>query len=206
MQRLSLTAAITALLLSGLLLAPCLRAENPVRFRNIPLGEPVKTTKAKLENLGFKTIKTDTKEKSAYGDPQTFMLGELDGYPIVLSYAFNAETRKVYEMTLIWRECIDEDEALEVGDGLWRQETSKTPYFVVDSGNTNTGILEMPDSKGHLTRYIAIPIASSIARFYSDGTSSKESYLGCTTASVYRLTLHHEYVVELRYYDINAQK
>lgn len=190
------------------LLPISLAAQNPVRFRQIPLGENVKTTTSLLKKQGFKVVKTQTKEEDLfYGThPEVFLLGEQDGYPMVIHLEVSSKSQTVFYMHVIFREFIDLDEAVEQADRLAADETIKAPSFKRELNQLGVGLIDMPDRKGRITRYMTYPKVSVIYRFYSSNEQSNEDYLGCVTHTVWENSLGHEHLVSLDYYDDKAAR
>jgi len=201
----SVTLVILTLLLL-LLLPLTLAAQPPVRYRDIPLGEPVKTTTAQLKKLGFKVIKTQDKEDDLfYGTHrEVFLLGEQDGYPAVIHLEASAKTQTVFRMVVIFRDFIDLDEAVEQGDRLAADEKAKTPFLKWELNQRGAGLIDMPDKRGRITRYLTYPKVSVIYRFFNSQEQLNETYLGCVTLTVWENSLGHEHLVSLDYYDDKA--
>ena len=192
-----------------LLLCPVLVvAQNPVRYRDIPLGENIKTTTSLLKKQGFKVVKTQTKEEHLlYGaHPEVFLLGEQDGYPTVIHLEASAKSRTVFYMHVIFREFIDLDEAIEHADRLVADERVKAPSYKWEMNQRGVGLIDMPDRKGRITRYMTYPKVSVIYRFYSSKEQRNSDYLGCVTHTVWENSLGHEHLISLDYYDHKAAR
>lgn len=189
-----------------LLLPLTLAAQSPVRYRDIPLGENVRTTTATLKKQGFKVVKTQDKEEDLfYGTHQeVFLLGEQDGYPAVIHLEASAKTQTVFKMDVIFREFIDVDEAAEQGDRLAADEKAKNPFYKWELNQRGAGLIDMPDKRGRITRYLTYPKVSVIYRFFSGKEQRSEDYLGCVTLTVWQNSLGHEHLVSLDYYDDHA--
>ena len=181
-------------------------AQPAVHFRNIPFGEPLKATTAQFKQQGFKVVKTQSKEDSLfYGrHKEEFLLGELEGYPTVIHIVASAKTQTVFQMDVIYRECIDEDEAVELASRLAADEKAKTKYYTWESNQIGMGLVEMPDRKGRLTKYVASPVIQVSHRLYNSEDHNRQSYFGCAILTIWNLMMGHEYIVEVHYYDQKA--
>lgn len=181
-------------------------AQNPVRYRQIPLGEDIKTTTSLLKKQGFKVVKTQTKEDDLfYGSHrEVFLLGEQDGYPAVVHLEASAKTQTVFRMDVIFREFIDLDEAVEQGDRLVADEKAKNPFYKLELNQRGAGLIDMPDKRGRITRFLTYPKVSVIYRFFNSKEQRNEDYLGCVTLTVWENSLGHEHLVSLDYYDDKA--
>ena len=178
-------------------------AQPAVTFRDISLGEPLKATTAQFKQQGFKVVKTQAKEDSLfYGRHQdVFLLGEKDGYPTVIHLEASAKTQTVFQMDVIYRECIDEDEAVELASRLAADEKAKSKYYTWESNQIGMGLVEIPDRKGRLTKYVASPVIQVSHRFYNSEDHNRQSYFGCAILTIWNLMMGHEYIVEVHYYD-----
>lgn len=192
-----------------LILIPlALAAQNPVRYRDIPLGENIKTTTSVLKKQGFKVVRTQNKEDDLfYGTHQeVFLLGEQDGYPTVIHLEASAKSQTVFYMNVIFREFIDLDEAIEHADRLVADERVKAPSYKWEMNQRGVGLVDMPDRKGRITRYMTYPKVSVIYRFYSSKEQRNSDYLGCVTHTVWENSLGHEHLISLDYYDHKAAR
>lgn len=196
------------LILINLLLPLSLAAQPSVRYRDIPLGESVKTTTSLLKKQGFKVVKTQNKEDDLfYGTHQeVFLLGEQDGYPMVILLEISSKSQTVFYMHVIFREFIDLDEAIEQADRLVADEKVKAPSFKWEMNQRGVGLIDMPDRKGRITRYLTYPKVSVIYRFYSSKEQRNSDYLGCVTHTVWENSLGHEHLISLDYYDHKAAR
>ena len=194
---------ITAVILA-LFLPLSLAAQSPVHYRSIPLGENVQKTTSQLKKRGFKVVKSQDKEEDLfYGTHrEVFLLGEQDGYPAVIHLEASAKSQTVFKMDVIFRDFIDLDEAVEQGDRLAADEKAKTPFHKWELNQRGAGLIDMPDKRGRITRYLTYPKVSVIYRFFN----SKEDYLGCVTLTVWENSLGHEHLVSLDYYDDKAAR
>ena len=179
-----------------------------MRYRDIPLGESVKTTTSLLKKQGFKVVKTQNKEDDLfYGTHQeVFLLGEQDGYPMVILLEISSKSQTVFYMHGIFREFIDLDEAIEQADRLVADEKVKAPSFKWEMNQRGVGLIDMPDRKGRITRYLTYPKVSVIYRFYSSKEQRNSDYLGCVTHTVWENSLGHEHLISLDYYDHKAAR
>lgn len=196
------------LILINLLLPLSLAAQPSVRYRDIPLGESVKTTTSLLKKQGFKVLKTQNKEDDLfYGTHQeVFLLGEQDGYATVIHLEVSSKSQTVFYMHVIFREFIDLDEAIEQADRLVADEKVKAPSFKWETNQRGVGLIDMPDRKGRITRYMTYPKVSVIYRFYSSKEQRNSDYLGCVTHTVWENSLGHEHLISLDYYDHKAAR
>ena len=196
------------LILINLLLPLSLAAQPSVRYRDIPLGESVKTTTSLLKKQGFKVVKTQNKEDDLfYGTHQeVFLLGEQDGYPMVILLEISSKSQTVFYMHVIFREFSDLDEAIEQADRLVADEKVKAPSFKWEMNQRGVGLIDMPDRKGRITRYLTYPKVSVIYRFYSSKEQRNSDYLGCVTHTVWENSLGHEHLISLDYYDHKAAR
>ena len=181
-------------------------AQPAVHFQNIPFGEPLKATTAQFKQQGFKLVKTQSKEDSLfYGrHKEVSLIGELEGYPTVIHLEASAKTQTVFLMDVIYRECIDEDEAVELASRLAADEKAKSKYYTWESNQIGMGLVEMPDRKGRLTKYVASPVIQVSHRFYNSEDHNRQSYFGCAILTIWNLMMGHEYIVEVHYYDQKA--
>lgn len=181
-------------------------AQNTARYRNVPLGENVQKTTTQLKKQGFKVVKTQDKEDDLfYGTHrEVFLLGEQDGYPAVVHLEASAKTQTVFRMDVIFRDFIDLDEAVEQGDRLAADEKAKTPFIKWELNQRGAGLIDMPDKRGRITRYLTYPKVSVIYRFFNSQEQLNETYLGCVTLTVWENSLGHEHLVSLDYYDDKA--
>ena len=196
------------IILINLLLPLSLAAQTSVRYRDIPLGEDVKTTTSLLKKQGFKVVKTQNKEDDLfYGThPEVFLLGEQDGYPTVIHLEVSSKSQTVFYMHVIFREFIDLDEALEHADRLVADERVKAPSYKWEMDQRGVGLIDMPDRRGRITRYMTYPKVSVIYRFYSSKEQRNSDYLGCVTHTVWENSLGHEHLISLDYYDHKAAR
>lgn len=196
------------IILINLLLPLSLAAQTSVRYRDIPLGEDVKTTTSLLKKQGFKVVKTLNKEDDLfYGThPEVFLLGEQDGYPTVILLEVSSKSQTVFYMHVIFREFIDLDEALEHADRLVADERVKAPSYKWEMDQRGVGLIDMPDRRGRITRYMTYPKVSVIYRFYSSKEQRNSDYLGCVTHTVWENSLGHEHLISLDYYDHKAAR
>lgn len=190
------------------LLPLTLAAQSPVRYRDIPLGENIKTTTATLKKQGFKVVKTQDKEEDLfYGNHrEVFLLGEQDGYPTVIHLEASAKSQTVFRMNVIFREFIDLNEAVEQADRLVADEKVKAPSYSWELNQRGAGLIDMPDKRGRITRYLTYPKVSAIYRFFCSKEQRSEDYLGCVTLTVWQNSLGHEHLVSLDYYDAKAAR
>lgn len=188
------------------LLPLTLAAQPAVTFRDISLGNSLKTTTVHLKQQGFKLVKTQSKEDSLfYGrHKEEFLLGELEGYTTVIHLEASAKTQAVFQMDVIYRECIDEDEAVELASRLAANEKAKSNYYTWELDQIGMGLVEMPDRKGRLTKYVASPVIQVSHRFYNSEDHNRQSYFGCAILTIWNLMMGHEYIVEVHYYDQKA--
>ena len=196
------------IILINQLLPLSLAAQTSVRYRDIPLGEDVKTTTSLLKKQGFKVVKTLNKEDDLfYGThPEVFLLGEQDGYPTVILLEVSSKSQTVFYMHVIFREFIDLDEALEHADRLVADERVKAPSYKWEMDQRGVGLIDMPDRRGRITRYMTYPKVSVIYRFYSSKEQRNSDYLGCVTHTVWENSLGHEHLISLDYYDHKAAR
>ncbi len=190
----------------ALFLPLTLAAQPAVHFRNIPFGEPLKATTTQFKQKGFKVVKTQAKGDSLfYGRHQeVFLLGELEGYPSVVHIEASAKTQTVFQMDVIYRECIDEDEAVELTSRLAADEKAKSQYFTWELKQAGMGLVEMPDRKGRLTKYVTKPVLQVLHRFYDSEDHNRRSYFGCAILTIWDIMMGHEYIVEVHYFDQKA--
>lgn len=190
----------------SLFLPLSLAAQPAVTFRDISLGNSLKTTTVHLKLQGFKLVKTQSMEDSLfYGrHKEEFLLGELEGYPTVIHIEASAKTQTVFLMNVIYRECIDEDEAVELASRLAADEKAKSQYYTWELEQAGMGLVEMPDRDGRLTKYVASPVIQVSHRFYNSEDHNRQSYFGCAILTIWNLMMGHEYIVEVHYYDQKA--
>lgn len=191
-----------------LLLPFTMAAQDPMHYRDIPLGDSIKKTTSLLKKRGFKVVKSQVDHDDLfYGDHQeVFLLGEQDGYPAVIHLEASAKTKTVFTLDVILREFIDIDEALEHLPRLEADESIKAPSYERKQDQPGMGLVEIPDRKGRLTKYVTSPLLSFKYYFYESTEHNQDNYRGCAIITVRDMMMGHEHIIETHYYDAKAAR
>lgn len=183
-----------------------------VSVLGVPLGTGYDLFIQRLQSAGF-TLKTERYEDAViYGHcKEAFLTGTFDGNPAVIHLSASASARSVYKVELILREFIDEDEAEEEADRLWTREKSLYPYISVDSMPLRTSsptqmqveMVDLPEAGGkQIVRHMAFAKTELWMRLYDElPREDAGNSFGSITFKVCQLSLEHEHIVYLRYYD-----
>lgn len=187
-----------------------------VSVLGIPLGTEYDLFVQQLQSAGF-SLKTERCEDVAlYGRrKEAFLTGTWDGNPAVIRLTASATTRSIYEAELILREFIDEDEATEEADRLWTREKSRYPNISVDPTpvlqatrdpsptQMPAKMVDLPEGDGkRIVRHMAFAKTELWMRLYDElPREDAGNSFGSITFMICQLSLDHEHIVYLRYYD-----
>ena len=182
-----------------------------VSVLGIPLGSEYKTFVKELKGQGFKVKaeRVSEKDDAMYGRyHECFLLGEVEGNPTSLRLKMSCMTKTVFEAEVVLREFIDVEEAAEQVNRMIPNDVALYPVAIVENntpgGNT---LVEMVGKDKKVTSYLCLPWGRVFLRFYDDEAKvEKKDAIGLLDANVYELTLNHECIICMRYYDAAAAK
>lgn len=182
-----------------------------VSVLGIPLGSEYKTFVKELKGQGFKVKaeRVSEKDDAMYGRyHECFLLGEVAGNPTSVRLKMSCMTKTVFEAEMVLREFIDVEEAAEQVNRMIPNDVALYPVAIVENntpgGNT---LVEMVGKDKKVTSYLCLPWGRVFLRFYDDEAKvEKKDAIGLLDANVYELTLNHECIICMRYYDAAAAK
>ncbi|MBR0499835.1 MAG: hypothetical protein IJJ72_02435 [Bacteroidales bacterium] len=139
---------------------------------------------------------------------ECFLLGEVAGNPTSVRLKMSCMTKTVFEAEVVLREFIDVEEATEQVNRMIPNDVALYPVAIVENntpgGNT---LVEMVGKDKKVTSYLCLPWGRVFLRFYDDEAKvEKKDAIGLLDANVYELTLNHECIICMRYYDAAAAK
>ena len=176
--------------------------QNRVSFNDIRLGTSYREFVRALKQQGFKMDKERVEEQSFYGTcKEGFLLGTVDGNPAVVHVTASCKSLTVFEVEVVLRELIDEDEAIEEANRVMNAEWAR--YNVPRQEDSTPVTMFIALSKGgRVTEHLCYPKAATLIRLYEypRQTDPKESF-GSISMGIYENSLGHEFLVSLRYYD-----
>lgn len=185
-------------------LLPGTSSENcQVTFEYIPIGSGYHEFLKKLKGKGFKVI--TQRESDIHGNcTECFLEGEFHGNPAVIQIIASCRTRTVFRVNVRIHGLMDEEEAVEEGEYLTKEELAKYDYSKTMDFSTSGSarFVELPDRQNRSIRYFCLPIVSVATGLYENKTKKVlDEPFGSITSTVYYNTLKQEYIEELRYYD-----
>lgn len=200
--------SLFSVILSGFLLLASFPADaqgSRVSFNDIRLGTPYKEFVKQLKRQGFKVDKEREEDQLFYGScKEAFLLGDYDGNPAVVHLTASCKSKTVYEVEVVIREMIDEDEAIEAADRLLDETRARYKHFQYEQPSLNNTLVEM-SARGRVTKYLCLPKGGVLLRLYQvPGQDDPKESFGTVTISIYENTLGHEHVVVWRFYDRKA--
>ncbi len=182
-----------------------------VSVLGIPLGSEYKTFVKELKGQGFKVKaeRVSEKDDAMYGRyHECFLLGEVASNLTSIRLKMSCMTKTVFEAEVVLREFIDVEEAAEQVNRMIPNDVALYPVAIVENntpgGNT---LVEMVGKDKKVTSYLCLPWGRVFLRFYDDEAKvEKKDAIGLLDANVYELTLNHECIICMRYYDAAAAK
>ena len=163
----------------------------------------------KGQGLKVKAERVSVKDDAMYGRyHECFLLGEVAGNPTSVRLKMSCMTKTVFEAEVVLREFIDVEEAAEQVNRMIPNDVALYPVAIVENntpgGNT---LVEMVGKDKKITSYLCLPWGRVFLRFYDDEAKvEKKDAIGLLDANVYELTLNHECIICMRYYDAAAAK
>lgn len=191
-----------------------------VCFMGIPLGTGYDRFVKELKAAGFSLKLERMEDTFFYGMcREGFLTGTVDGIPASICLTASAFTQSVYEIEVILREFIDQDEAVEESDRLMAREKNRYPYAIFDKNQILRQISQALDDSPTTAKPVEIidilnadekqivqlmTLKKAELQLYLFDEQPREDMLnsfGSISFGVYQSTLGHEHVVQLRYYD-----
>ena len=182
-----------------------------VSVLGIPLGSEYKSFVKELKGQGFKVKaeRVSEKDDAMYGRyHECFLLGEVAGNPTSIRLKMSCMTKTVFEAEVVLREFIDVEEAAEQVNRMIPNDVALYPVAIVEN-NTPDGntLVEIVGKDKKVTSYLCLPWGRVFLRFYDDeAIVEKKDAVGLLNANVYELTMNHECIICMRYYDAAAAK
>lgn len=190
---------------------PALPPISEVIFFDIPLATSHKEFLKGLKKHGFKTFYTE-EEEGLWGNMQllTYLYGSIDGYDVTIEVTTDKQFQVATEVNILYQNHLDKYEVAEHLTEIEDDIKSTYSYYKLKDRTPNymqaTSILNMKSGKNRIFKNVTIVEIEGAYRLYESADAEENDFYGSITLKVHDDNIHHDRVIEVRYYDCEIDK